>query len=379
MTDLTPTDERWLPVPQYVGFYDISDLGRVRSVRHETRAGWRGGRVLKSFLDGDGYPRVNLSRYGKVRSRAIHVLVLTAFVRPPAAGEQGRHGTGGKTDNSLSNLSWGTPQENSDDKYRDGTMARGERQGNSKLSTGDIREIRRRRDAGELGAVLAQEFGVSATQIYRIALRQFWKHVPLYWERRHTRVATLPAPNRTDEPIQSCPLPLDYPALPPPSRTAPTYRPTPHPPPPTLADQPGHATPTLTSPTLHTQSSPSVPTVHPAPGHLYPDEPYPVIPIRADYPPRPGPACSAPTTSACPSHPPPTTRRVLVQPAPHRRSQPCPSHPSRPKPTSPPAATLPCSPRPAPTYLLCPSLSGPLLQTAQSTLSRVAPAPSLPD
>jgi NUMOD4 motif len=176
MADLTP--ERWLPVPGYEGFYDVSDYGGVRSVRHMTAAGWRGGRVLSPFLDGDGYFRVNLSRYGKLLSCPVHVLVLKAFVRQPVSGEQGRHGIGGKTDNSLGNLCWGTPQENSDDKYRDGTMVRGERQGNSKLCADDVREIRRRRAAGESMAVLAREFRISQIHANRIILRQSWKHIP---------------------------------------------------------------------------------------------------------------------------------------------------------------------------------------------------------
>lgn len=179
MSQSSPSDERWLPVPGFEGFYEVSDRGRVHSIRHMTSAGWRGGKLLKPFADSDGYLRVNLSRYGKISGlQPVHGLVLLAFAGPPAAGEQARHGLGGKTDNRLANLCYGTALENSEDKRRDGSMACGERQGNSRLRREDVEAIRLRRAAGEQLAVLAQEFSVSTTHISRIALRQSWQHLP---------------------------------------------------------------------------------------------------------------------------------------------------------------------------------------------------------
>lgn len=170
--------ERWLPVPGYEGFYEVSDRGRVRSVRHQTRAGWRGGRLLAQFTDADGYFRVNVSRLGIVRSRPVHALVLLAFKGAAPESGQGCHGPRGRSDNSLSNLYWGTAQENSDDKYRDGTMARGERQGNARLRAEDVRAIRTRHAVGEGQSALASEYGISQAHVSRIVLRQTWKHVP---------------------------------------------------------------------------------------------------------------------------------------------------------------------------------------------------------
>ena len=127
-----------------------------------TRAGWRGGKLLKPFPDSDGYLRVNLSRLGEVSGlQPVHGLVLLAFAGPPGQGQQARHGVGGKTDNRLANLCWGTSLEQSDDKRRDGTMACGEKQGNSRLSRSDVEAIRRRRANGETQPALACEFGTS--------------------------------------------------------------------------------------------------------------------------------------------------------------------------------------------------------------------------
>lgn len=77
------------------------------------------------------------------------------------------HGPAGRLDNSLSNLSYGTPTENNGrDRLRDGTLPRGSRQGNSKLTEGDVLAIRSRCAAGERAIDLAQEYGVSQWTIY---------------------------------------------------------------------------------------------------------------------------------------------------------------------------------------------------------------------
>jgi hypothetical protein len=170
--------ERWLPVPGYEGFYEVSDHGRVRSIRHMTRAGWRGGRPLKPFPDSDGYLRVNLSRHGVIAGlRPVHGLVLLAFTGPVPAGQQARHGTGGKLDNRLVNLCYGTPLENSDDKRRDGTMACGERQGNSRFTQADVEDMRRRYAAGETQAAIARDYGTRQAVISVIVRSEGWRHV----------------------------------------------------------------------------------------------------------------------------------------------------------------------------------------------------------
>jgi NUMOD4 motif len=176
---MSESTERWLPVVGYEGFYEVSNWGRVRSVRHMTAAGWRGGKILNPFLDRDGYFRVNLSKHGVIKGLCpVHNLVLQAFAGPPTPGQQGRHGIGGRQNNRWpENLCWGTPQENSDDKYRDGTMACGERQGNAKLRADDIRAIRFRASTGESTPSLADCFSISQVHVRRIIFRESWRHI----------------------------------------------------------------------------------------------------------------------------------------------------------------------------------------------------------
>jgi hypothetical protein len=117
--------ERWLPIPCFEGSYDVSDLGRVRSVarvvqRRTSPQRWP-ERILSSPLDGDGRPCVGLRLNGKLYSRRVHSLVLLAFVGPRPPGMECCHRNGDRTDNRLLNLRWGTASSNSFDKVRHGT------------------------------------------------------------------------------------------------------------------------------------------------------------------------------------------------------------------------------------------------------------------
>jgi len=101
-------DERWLPVPGFEEFYQVSDEGRVKGIR---RSGSRGG-VLKPTLNPHGYLSVSLRRPGIRKERPIHRIVAAAFLGPRPEGMEVRHGDGDPTNNRLSNLSYGTHAQN---------------------------------------------------------------------------------------------------------------------------------------------------------------------------------------------------------------------------------------------------------------------------
>lgn len=109
--------ETWKPVVGYEGLYEVSDLGRVRSVNRVLRDGRKlTGRLLSPGRDKDGYLQVLLSVDGVRQMCKAHTLVLNAFVGP-SNGQMCRHLNDVKEDNRLDNLVWGTSQENYDD-YR---------------------------------------------------------------------------------------------------------------------------------------------------------------------------------------------------------------------------------------------------------------------
>jgi hypothetical protein len=176
------TAERRLPVVGYEGLYEVSDRGRVWSLPrlvngpHGLRR-WP-GRELKWCIRPDGYPSVNLCRDGKARHRFVHHLVLEAFNRPRPDGMEARHGPGGKLRPWITNLCWGTREDNvGPDRVRDGQSNRGARQWKSKLNPDLVREIRRRTAAGEEQKALATEFGMSTQGINDVVLGKNWAHV----------------------------------------------------------------------------------------------------------------------------------------------------------------------------------------------------------
>src|SRR5205809_898070 len=105
--------EKWLPVP---GFdqYEISDLGRVRSL-------YRAPRILNPAMT-NGYHRLNL---GRARLVYVHQLVAQVFIGPCPDGQEVRHLDGCRTNNQASNLAYGTRADNIHDAKRHGTLQNG--------------------------------------------------------------------------------------------------------------------------------------------------------------------------------------------------------------------------------------------------------------
>lgn len=116
------TPERWLSVPGWEGFYEISSEGRLRGMPRNTRKSRmvKGG-ILRPYADRRGYLRFGLSRNGKQHGRFIHHLVLEAFAGARPDGSEARHLNGNRADNRAENLAWGTSGENKLDQVRHGT------------------------------------------------------------------------------------------------------------------------------------------------------------------------------------------------------------------------------------------------------------------
>lgn len=176
--------EEWRPVVGFEGCYEVSNLGRVRSLDRITVQRSKGGAHISCFRRGrvlspgktlGGYLQAHLYRDGEHVSRTIHDLVLTHFDRPRPPGAEGMHLDHDKQNNSLSNLAWGSRQENERQKIEAGRTPRGERSAAAKLTEADVCEIRRR--AGEPQQDLADEFGCTFSNISAIQLRKSWRHV----------------------------------------------------------------------------------------------------------------------------------------------------------------------------------------------------------
>jgi hypothetical protein len=97
-------EERWLPVVGYEGLYEVSDLGRVRSLKS--------GKIMKPKLEKNGYMRTCLTNNKQEKTISIHRLILQTF-QPTEEKLQCDHINHIKTDNRLVNLRWATISQNS--------------------------------------------------------------------------------------------------------------------------------------------------------------------------------------------------------------------------------------------------------------------------
>lgn len=125
--------EEWRVIPGFPA-YEVSNLGRVRSLPHTTEwtHGRTGTRATANFKGRMLNPNRNkLTGYMTVNVGAgtsnVHRLVLLAFVGPAPEGCQACHANGDPADNRLANLRWDTVRANAEDRERHGRTARGER------------------------------------------------------------------------------------------------------------------------------------------------------------------------------------------------------------------------------------------------------------
>jgi thymidylate synthase (FAD) len=123
--DAVKGDEEWRVVPGF-DWYEVSSLGRLRSWaprKHRGKLVVPTKPRLKKLSGGisENYLYTSLSNSdGKCVRRNIHSLVLESFVSKKPEKGVARHLNGKSRDNRLINLSWGSEQENAEDRSAHG-------------------------------------------------------------------------------------------------------------------------------------------------------------------------------------------------------------------------------------------------------------------
>ena len=102
--------EEWRSIIDYEGIYEVSNMGRVRSIVADEH--YR-ARILKPALNLHGYLFVNLYKNGKGKSKTIHRLVAKAFIPNPDNFPEVNHKDEDKANNCSNNLEWCDRQYNS--------------------------------------------------------------------------------------------------------------------------------------------------------------------------------------------------------------------------------------------------------------------------
>ena len=100
----------WRDIENYEGKYQVSNLGRVKSLLDSS--GKYREKILKPRKDNHGYLAYNLCLLGTSKTHAAHRLVAEAFIENPHAYPQINHKHEDKTNNHVCNLEWCTNKYN---------------------------------------------------------------------------------------------------------------------------------------------------------------------------------------------------------------------------------------------------------------------------
>ena len=114
-TKTTPVVETWVDIEGYEGMYQVSTLGRVRSLDRVVRGANAmsdsyqinlKGRILKQGMALNGYLFVVLCKDGKHKHATVHRLVAETFIPNPDNLPEINHKDENKSNNVVSNLEW---------------------------------------------------------------------------------------------------------------------------------------------------------------------------------------------------------------------------------------------------------------------------------
>jgi hypothetical protein len=164
--------ERWLPVVGFEGFFEVSDLGRVRSLPRLVKNGARmmaiKGRVLRPSHLADGYPRMVLNVEGKQHAKLVHRLVAEAFHADTrnALHREVDHIDHDRSNARADNLRWVSHAHN---------LARrpGKRTHSGKITGEQLREIAALKGKAK-PADVAGKFGVTIWTVYAVWRGRPW-------------------------------------------------------------------------------------------------------------------------------------------------------------------------------------------------------------
>lgn len=164
----------WKPVPGFETRYEVSDTGLVRSLDREIipKSGpsyFIRGCERKQCKNRRGYFKVSLYKDNRETTFETHRLVALAFMGLPPLGFETRHLDGVRTHNHVSNLVYGTPKQNQQDRFQHGTACVGTKHPLCCLTDKQVNEINKLYSNGlHTMQQLADKYRVVPSTIWRI-------------------------------------------------------------------------------------------------------------------------------------------------------------------------------------------------------------------
>lgn len=178
MDNYNTEKEVWKDIEGYEGRYQVSNLGRVKSLKRKVPNGENSFRIIKEKIlktskKSNEYIKVNLS--GK--SYRVHRLVATAFIENPNNYDEINHINGDKRDNRVKNLEWCTREYNMSFNKKLNVMPKGSEHKNSTITEQVAREIKILLNKGHMQKDIANKFNTTVNIVSQINRGLTWKHI----------------------------------------------------------------------------------------------------------------------------------------------------------------------------------------------------------
>jgi len=169
--------EVWKDIIGYENHYQVSDLGRVKSLTRITTHGHkRKERIMKLSTNNDGYLHVILTNNKIEKTHRINRLVGIHFIPNPDKKPEVGHKFGNKKDNRSISLQWETRSENQihayETKLQEGR--KGVKHHKSKLDNDMVIDIR---NSNLKQFELAKIYNVTPSLISMVISRKIWTHI----------------------------------------------------------------------------------------------------------------------------------------------------------------------------------------------------------
>lgn len=158
--------EVWRDIPNYEGYYRVSNKGRVKSLYM-----WNGHKyknreepkVLSLTYTSTGYKKTELTKDGVRKSKKVHRLVGKAFIPNEENKPEINHIDGNPINNEVENLEWCTRQENVDHAIRTKLVT-------NKLDYIDHKKVIEDYQKGNHAKLVAKLNGIEQHDVYNVLI-----------------------------------------------------------------------------------------------------------------------------------------------------------------------------------------------------------------
>jgi len=172
--------EVWKPIKDYEGLYEISNMGRVKSLSRKTKTKiLTKDKIMKTKKGGGGYIQAKLSKKSKIYSPIVSRLVAEAFCEKPHYANVVNHIDSVRHNNIWTNLEWVTHSQNMKHAFKCGHHTqKGEKNNMAKLNMEIVKEIRKYAEENShlSQRQIAEKFGLKRENVKDVITYKTWRY-----------------------------------------------------------------------------------------------------------------------------------------------------------------------------------------------------------